>query len=208
MRAEPLEIEWANRLAGRAKILTTMFRRIAAVVGLLALVGIAVFFYGRPAVAPGHITPAAPPGAKVGRNAHRDAPGRAGHLQPLRLQRLPHPPGEPAHRRPPGAGEPGDRSGGAVAGRAHRPHGHGHRHHAAARPALLRRHAGDRRRCGVVAEGGVRDGAGRGRRRAAAGRRGDPGPRGISHPRGADAAGARGRRPIGCWRRCPSTRAR
>ena len=43
-----------------------MFRRIAAVAGVLALAGIAVFFYSRPAVAPGHRTPVGPPGAKVG----------------------------------------------------------------------------------------------------------------------------------------------
>ncbi len=43
-----------------------MFRRIAAVVVLLVLAGIAVFFYGRTAVAPGHRTPVAPPGAKAG----------------------------------------------------------------------------------------------------------------------------------------------
>jgi peptide/nickel transport system substrate-binding protein len=56
----------ANPLASRAKILPTMFRRIAAAVFLLVLAGIAVFFYGRPAVAPGRRTPVAPPGAKAG----------------------------------------------------------------------------------------------------------------------------------------------
>ena len=68
----------ANRLAGRAKILPTMFRRIAAVVGVLVLAGIAVFFYSRTAVAPGHLTRRSPAGGEGGRDADGDAPRRAG----------------------------------------------------------------------------------------------------------------------------------
>jgi peptide/nickel transport system substrate-binding protein len=60
-----VKLRLANPLAGRAKILPTMLRRIAAVLGVLVLAGIAVFFYTRTALSPG-LPAEAPTRAKAG----------------------------------------------------------------------------------------------------------------------------------------------